>query len=104
MTPPIPATSSARLGLQWSLDRFARAASRIARAGLADPLAAPAPGAAPPAGAAAPADARDDVDLAGSMVDVLLAQRAFAANLRVLEAAGDMAREATRLGRRGTGD
>ncbi len=88
VSPFPPATASARLGLQRSVQRLDAAADRIARSGLET---------AAPGGADAE-PAASGVDLAGASVDVLLAQRAFAAQLRVLEAAAAMAGEATRIG------
>lgn len=82
------AMSSARLGMQRDVRRLDEAAGRIARFGLETGPEGAAPDAAPPAGD----------DLAGAMVDVLLAQRAFMAQLRTLETAAAMDEEAVRLG------
>lgn len=83
-----PATTSARLGMQRDVRRLDEAAGRIARFGLETSPAGDGPDAVPPAGD----------DLAGAMVDVLVAQRAFMAQLRSLEAASAMSEEAVRLG------
>ena len=95
MVNPISAFSAARLGIQWSLQRLDAAAGRIARAGLADVPPTPPPAADPEPGAVA----ESPVDLPREMVEVLLAQRAFSANLRVLETAGEMSKEIVNLGR-----
>ncbi len=68
--------------------RVDQAAERIASAGLVtipeEP--APAPGATP----SAPIE---PVDLGGAMVDMMVAQRAFAAQLKVIKSADQMLRE-----------
>lgn len=96
---PISAASSARYGLQLSLRRVDRAAGVIARAGLdVTPPAAAGPPPADPL--AADADSAGyDLDLAGAMVDMMIAQRAYSLNLRVLETANEMSKEIVNLGR-----
>lgn len=94
MSFPIPAISSARLGLQGSLRRLDRAAEAIARAGLEmepNPLQA---GGSPAGQSEAPEPKApmgpESVDLPEAIVSMLIAQRAFSANLRVMEAADRM--------------
>jgi len=96
----VSATASAVQGIQACMRRLDRAASVIAGGG-----GAPAAGAGSiSAPATAPAGTSPESDIAGAMVDVLTAQRAFSAQLRVLRAAGRMADEAVRLGERAGGD
>lgn len=92
---PIPALSSARMGIQWSLQRLGDAASRIARAGL-EVAPSGGPPSAPPAADPTPGG---EVDLPDALVDMLIAQRAFSANLRVIETADEMSKEIVNLGR-----
>ena len=66
-----------------------RAAESIAAAGLADLSADPPDGEGSPS--APPGDPM--LDLPGAMTSMLIAQRAFAAQLRVLRAADEMLRE-----------
>jgi hypothetical protein len=77
--------------------RVDEAASRIASAGLfsvpADPSEDPPP-------AASPASPPESVDLGDAMVDMMVAQRAFAAQLRVLKTADEMLKDTANL--RGT--
>ena len=93
---PVSAASSALGGIMNSLRRMDRAAAVVARAGL--PQASPAPG-----GESAPASPAADgsaCDLPGAMVDMLMAQRAFSAQLRVLGTADEMTREVVDLPKR----
>ena len=87
------ATASALQGIQACLRRMDKAAAVISGSG-ADVAAAP--DATSPGGV--PTDAPAAADVPGAMVDILIAQRAFSAQLRVLEAAGQMADEAVHLG------
>lgn len=93
------AISNALDALRYYSGRVDASARTIARAGLrsaADPAAPASAAPAPPAGPAAGLDA-GDIDLAGAMTDMLLAQRAFSAQLRVLETASEMSREVVDL-------
>lgn len=81
----IPALAAARAGLQASLARIDRAASVITRAGLATSSPTPEP-ASNVDGAAAPTPHGDpELDVAAAMVDMMMAQRAFAEQLRVMQ-------------------
>lgn len=95
MNMPISALSSARMGIQASMARMDRAAGKIARFALDVSADVPAPmqGASAASDAAVPED-----DLAGAMVDMIIAQRSFAAQLRVLETADEMSGEAINIG------
>lgn len=96
MIPALPsALSSAMAGLQRHARAVDRAAGTIARAGL-EP-ASPAPGASSPATPGASAPPADE--LAGAMVDMLVAQRMFSAQLRVIRTADEMMQEAVELPR-----
>lgn len=98
MIPPMSATRAALLGMQASLRKLDQAAEVISRAGLELDV-------NPPADTNGPADSTDsglvpatsDDDFLGAMVDMMVAQRAYSAQLRVLEAADDMTREAIDL-------
>lgn len=89
----VSAIRSAQLGMERSTQRVERAAQVIASAGLerADAPGAPA---SPPAGAA------EVADLSEAMTSMLIAQRAFSAQLRVIETADAMLEESVRLGDR----
>jgi len=94
---PIPALSSALQGLRSSIRRIDRAAADVARAGLpvADEATAEAPLQLPPN---VPAPGQP-IDLADSMTEILLAQRGYFAQLRLIEASRRMEQEALdRLG------
>jgi flagellar hook protein FlgE len=87
------ATSSALAGIRNSLRRMDRAAAVISGAGVTPEEVSPtASGVAPGSSTSA------EMDLAGSMVDLLMAQRAFSAQLRVLETARQTADEALTRG------
>lgn len=86
------ASASALQGIRVSLERLDRAARVIAASGLDDP--APDAATADPAG---PAAGVDSLDLTGAVLDMMLAQRAFSANLRVFETADAMTREVISL-------
>lgn len=89
--PSMTALAAARLGLSQATARFDRAAAVIAAAGLDT---------SPGGTAAAPAaDAGAALDMTGAMLEMLLAQRAFAAQLRVIDSADAMLRETLGLGR-----
>jgi flagellar basal body rod protein FlgG len=89
----ISALSSALHGITSSLRRMDRAANSIARSGLSDvPVGPNAPAASP-----GPPEGAEATDLPGAMVDMLMAQRAFSAQLRVLRTAEEMSRETTGL-------
>ena len=79
-----------------ALRRYSRdvdwAAHTIAAAGLTDLPAEPNNGGTTP-GAASPSDAPVAGDLASAMTSMLLAQRAFSAQLRVLRTADEMLKE-----------
>jgi len=83
------AISSALNALKLYSRRVDQAAAQIASAGLVDVSAT---AAASPEAPAAPA-AAEFVDLGGAMVDMMIAQRAFAAQLRVLRTADDMLKQ-----------
>ncbi len=103
MIRPMSATSSALLGMQASQRRLERAAETISRFGL--DVSEDVPGNATPedraaAEAASQAQARQsEDDLLGAMVDMITAQRAFRAQLRVFETANEMTGEAIDIGR-----
>lgn len=91
----IPAVSSAVQGIMNSMRRMERAAGFVARSGLSEsPVGPDAPK------VAGTPDGADGTDLAGAMVDMLMAQRAFSAQLRVLKTADEMSREAVDLTKR----
>ena len=90
---PDSAQSSALGGMMTSMRRMDRAAAAIATAGLPEAPAAPGDASAP----AGPAANGAACDLPGAMMDVLVAQRAFSAQLRVLRAADEMIRETVDL-------
>ena len=85
----LSAISAARNGLMVSTQRVERAARVIASAGL-EPAASAPPASGPMAAA---------VDRTDAMTTMLLAQRAFSAQLRVIETADAMLEESVRLGR-----
>jgi flagellar hook protein FlgE len=87
-----PAVSSALQGMMHSMRRMELAAARIAGAGsLSDST-------VDPSGAGRTPAVADEY--AGPMVDVMMAQRAFSAQLHVLKAGDEMNQEAVNLGRR----
>ena len=86
------AISSALSALRMYSRQVDRAAESIARIGLFDPAADPAAGAAVPVPLSGVATG-DAADLAGAMTDMMIAQRAFSAQLRVLRTADDMLQE-----------
>lgn len=99
MIPPMSATRAALLGMQASLRKFEHAADVVSRAGLDDDTstgAAPANDETAAAPGFVPATGGDD--FLDAMVDMMVAQRAFSAQLRVLETANDMTKEAIELG------
>jgi len=89
----VSAISSAVQGIMNSMRRMERAAVSISRSGLSDARVGP----NDPAATAGPAQGTESTDLAGAMVDMLMAQRAFSAQLRVLKTADEMSREAVDL-------
>lgn len=91
------AMASARRGMQRNVERLDDAAGRIARFGLDTSGDEAAAGASSPDAGASPPQAADD-SLADAMIDVLTAQRAFAAQLRTLRTAAEMSEEAVNLG------
>lgn len=97
MSSLLPAITTVRNALQTTARRFERAAHSVASAGLERPAAPLAPAGAPP-------DASEVADLSDAMTSMLIAQRAFSAQLRVLEAADAMLEEGVRLGRSGRRD
>ncbi len=94
---PISALSSALQGMTSNLRRFDRAAAAVARLGLTSPQADP-PG-VPPSEPTPPPEPGQPTDLTGTMTDILIAQRGYFAQLRLIEAARKMDREAVDLGR-----
>ncbi len=87
MSLAIPALAAARAGLQGALARIDRAASIISRAGLeSSATPAPTPSETSTTDVPAPAGNAPELDVTGAMVDLLMAQRAFAAQLRVIQA------------------
>ena len=87
------ALGTALRGARAAEERFAAAATRVARVGTESP---PAPDPVSEAGAAVLA-AQETADLATEMVRARLAQHAYAANLATLRAADQIAAEALRL-------
>ena len=86
------AVSSALNALKMYSRQVDRAAESIARIGLIDPSADPASGDGSPL--PSPGVATDAAaDLAGAMTDMMIAQRAFSAQLRVLRTADEMLQE-----------
>ena len=96
MVGPVPALTSALNALQSYTRRVDQAAAKIARAGLDTAAAAPADPSAPTGDTAT-----DAVDLTEAMTSMRIAQRAFSAQLRVIETADEMMRESIDLGRSG---
>jgi len=93
----IPALAAARAGLQGALSRIDRAASVISRAGLESTSTPPAPGSNAD-GTASPAPHGDpEMDIAGAMVDMMLAQRAFAEQLRVMQTIDQTMQDTVRM-------
>lgn len=90
MSLAISSLSTAVNALRVQFQRVERAAESISDAGLTDP--AP-PGADPSAAPDSP-PAGGMPDLADGMVTMLIAQRAVAAQLRVIRAVDEMSREA----------
>jgi len=84
------AITSALNALRLYSRRVDQAAERIAAVGLFEVSSDPAPGSDPATPPTAPAE---PVDLGGAMVDMMIAQRAFAAQLRVLRTADEMLKE-----------
>lgn len=102
MISPLSATRAALLGMQASLRKLDQAADVISRAGLELDVNPPA---ADAAASDAPADsglvpATSDDDFLDAMVNMMVAQRAFSAQLRVFETADEMSGEAIDLLRR----
>ena len=89
----VSAISAAVQGIMNSMRRMERAAVSVSRSGLSEAPVRP----NDPAPTAGPAQGAESTDLAGAMVDVLTAQRAFSAQLRVLKTADEMSREAVDL-------
>jgi hypothetical protein len=87
-----PAIATALNALRMYSRRVDRAAESIATAGLVDGSTDPTDGATPRE-TGAPASAGNPEDLASAMTDMLIAQRAFAAQLRVLRTADEMLKE-----------
>ena len=82
----VSAISSAVQGIMNSMRRMERAAVSVARSGLSEVPVGP----VDPAATAGPAQGAESTDLPGAMVDMLMAQRAFSAQLRVLKTADEM--------------
>lgn len=76
--------------------RVDEAASRIASVGL---FAVPSEPTDDPVPAATPTATAEPVDLGGPMIDIMVAQRAFAAQLRVLKTADEMLKDTVYLRR-----
>ncbi len=95
---PIPALSSALQGLRSSQRRFDRAAEAVARAAIPVP---PEPPEDPSSPQPAMPEPGQPTDLTGSMTDILMAQRGYFAQLRLIEAAQKMHKEAIDLGLEG---
>jgi len=83
------AVSNALAALRYYTRQVDRAAEQIAFAGLADVTTEPEGEPRP----AAPAPEAESPDLASAMFSMLVAQRAFSAQLRVLRTADEMLRE-----------
>jgi hypothetical protein len=92
----VSSLSSISHALQASLLRMRRDAAAIASVPSLDAASAPAAAAQAPAAAS---DPTGDGDTTGAMVDLLVVQRAFAAQLRVLQVADRMAKDAIDIGR-----
>jgi hypothetical protein len=92
----ISAVSSAVQGIMSSMRRMERAAVSVARSGLSEGPVGP----NDPVTTAGPAQGAEASDLPAAMVDMLMAQRAFSAQLRVLKTADEMSREAVDLAKR----
>ncbi len=84
------AISNALSALRYYTRQVDRAAERIAVAGLAE---IPSDTEGEPGSPAAPTGAPDTPDLAAAMTSMMIAQRAFSAQLRVLRTADEMLRE-----------
>lgn len=95
--PPPSAMRSALEGLQRAQDRLARDAQYVANASDMDPEAEASAPATDTTGESAPQD------MTGAMVDILIAQRAFAAQLRVVKTADAMTGEVLDLTKRERG-
>jgi hypothetical protein len=90
--------TTAANAMRVQMARAERAAHLIARGGLNGP--APAEPDAGAGDAPAPVAPPQEADTLDATVDLLLAQRAFAAQVRVIETADAVATEAVRLGER----
>ncbi|MEO8636470.1 MAG: flagellar basal body rod C-terminal domain-containing protein [Gemmatimonadales bacterium] len=86
------AVSSALSALKMYSRQVDRAAESIASVGLVDLAADPASGNGAPLPSMSVAYG-DSADLAGAMTDMMIAQRAFSAQLRVLRTADEMLKE-----------
>ena len=75
--------------MQWNLNRMERDANVVATPASPDPPAAAPADAAP----ASPPQAPPADDMGAAMVDLMMAQRAFAAQLRVIQLADKVAAE-----------
>lgn len=94
-----PAIATALNALRMYSRQVDRAAESIATAGMVDLTAGPTDSAdSPPAGG--PATAADPGDLASAMASMLIAQRAFAAQLRVVRTADEMFQESVDIVKR----
>ncbi len=96
---PVPALSSALQGLTSNLRRFDRAAAVVARLGLTSPSEPPEPPGLPPSEETPPPEPGQPTDLTGTMTEILIAQRGYFAQLRLIEAAQKTDKEAIDLGR-----
>ncbi len=96
---PISALSSALQGMTSNLRRLDRAAAVVARLGLTSPPEPPESPGVPPDEPTPPPEPGQPTDLTGTMTDILIAQRGYFAQLRLIEAARKMEKEAIDLGR-----
>ena len=98
-----PIFESAIAGLNQASGRFERSAAQVARLAGAPSAAETAATLRISAEARGPAPVQDGVHngtLEGALVDTRIAKYQFIANLRVLQAGDEMAREAAKLGRK----
>lgn len=86
---------SALNGLRLYSRRVDQAAERIASAGMFSIPTEPSP--EPETPAAPPASSGESADLADAMVNMMVAQRAFAAQIRTIKTADQMQEELLRL-------
>jgi hypothetical protein len=94
-----PAVATALNALRMYSRQVDRAAESIATAGLVGVPTDSADGTTPPVSGATPSPG-DAADLASAMTSMMLAQRAFSAQLRVLRTADEMLKESVDIVKR----